>query len=66
MTTETTPPAAPAGPHTLARQRRHRSAVRFWTRYRTHHTGLAGLTALALFALVALTTPPLPDPRAGR
>ncbi|MEU0966848.1 ABC transporter permease [Streptomyces sp. NPDC005917] len=63
MTTEATPPApeagAPeiAGPHTLAWQRRRRSAVRFWRQYRTHHAGLVGLTALVLFALVALTAP---------
>ncbi len=56
MTTEATPPA-PAGPRTLAWQRRRRSAARFWRRYRTHRAGLVGLAALGLFALVALTAP---------
>lgn len=57
MTTEATPPPTQAGPRALAWQRRRRSAVRFWTRYRTHRSGLIGLTALALFALIALTAP---------
>ncbi|MFF0159176.1 ABC transporter permease [Streptomyces sp. NPDC005263] len=50
-------PATGSGPRRLARQRRRRSVVRFWTRYRTHHAGLVGLVALTLFALVALTAP---------
>ncbi|MEU0071203.1 ABC transporter permease [Streptomyces sp. NPDC006332] len=50
-------PATGAGPRRLARQRRRRSVVRFWTRYRTHRAGLVGLAALTLFALVALTAP---------
>ncbi|GGY90059.1 ABC transporter permease [Streptomyces poonensis] len=57
MTTEASPPAAPAGPRALARQRRRRAAVRFWRQYRTHRAGLVGLAALALFALLALTAP---------
>ncbi|MER7835549.1 ABC transporter permease [Streptomyces sp. NPDC096040] len=52
MTTDTAP-----GPRALAWQRRRRSAVRFWQRYRTHGAGLAGLAALLLFGLVALTAP---------
>ncbi|MBV1938028.1 ABC transporter permease [Streptomyces sp. BV286] len=50
-------PAAKAGPRALARQRRRASAARFWQRYRTHGSGLFGLAALALFALIALTAP---------
>ncbi|MFF0010208.1 ABC transporter permease [Streptomyces sp. NPDC005374] len=49
--------AGTAGPRALARQRRRRSAVRFWRSYRTHGAGLLGLGALVLFALVALTAP---------
>ncbi|MFF4312071.1 ABC transporter permease [Streptomyces sp. 900105755] len=52
MTAHTAP-----SPRALARQRRRRSVLRFWQRYRTHRAGLVGLTALALFALVALTAP---------
>ncbi|MFE1802548.1 ABC transporter permease [Streptomyces sp. NPDC059517] len=51
------PAPAKAGPRALARQRRRASAVRFWQRYRTHRSGLFGLAALTLFALVALTAP---------
>ncbi|MFF4209902.1 ABC transporter permease [Streptomyces sp. NPDC001796] len=68
MTTDTTPPGGPtrtdttapvakASPRTLARQRRRRSAARFWTHYRTHRAGLVGLAVLVLFAAVALTAP---------
>lgn len=57
MTTEATPEVTTAGPRALARQRRRRSAARFWRRYRTHHAGLLGLAALAVFALAALTAP---------
>jgi len=65
MTTEAPPPVAPseapspqkAGPRALAWQRRRRSAARFWQRYRTHRAGVFGLSALALFALIALTAP---------
>ncbi|MFF3907573.1 ABC transporter permease [Streptomyces sp. NPDC001848] len=68
MTTDTTPPGGPTptdttrpapkvSPRTLARQRRRRSAARFWARYRTHRAGLLGLAVLVLFALVALTAP---------
>ncbi|MEW2394656.1 ABC transporter permease [Streptomyces sp. NPDC046862] len=57
MTTEANPEVAKAGPRALARQRRRRSAARFWKRYRTHRAGLLGLAALALFALAALTAP---------
>ncbi|MFF7166107.1 ABC transporter permease [Streptomyces sp. NPDC008086] len=62
MTNETTTTpagtkAGAAGPRALAWQRRRRSAVRFWQRYRTHRAGLVGLVGLALFALVALTAP---------
>ncbi|WP_432194789.1 ABC transporter permease [Streptomyces sp. bgisy027] len=49
--------ARAAGPRALARQRRRRSAVRFWKQYRTHRSGLVGLIALALFVLLALTAP---------
>lgn len=52
-----TAPAAAKGPRALARQRRRHSAARFWKQYRTHHTGVFGLAALALFALIALTAP---------
>lgn len=48
---------AAASPRTLARQRRRRSAVRFWRQYRTHRSGVLGLAVLVLFALVALTAP---------
>ncbi|WP_413759171.1 ABC transporter permease [Streptomyces sp. MMBL 11-3] len=51
------PVPAEAGPRALARRRRRASAARFWARYRTHRSGLFGLGALALFALVALTAP---------
>lgn len=59
MTTEATPPpqAAKASPRALARQRRRHSAARFWKQYRSHRAGLFGLTALVLFALIALTAP---------
>ncbi len=59
MTTGTTTDtkAGAAGPRALARQRRRRSALRFWQQYRTHRAGLVGLVGLALFALVALTAP---------
>ncbi len=57
MTTDTPAHVTETGPRALARQRRRRSAVRFWTRYRTHRAGLLGLAALILFALVALTAP---------
>ncbi|MEU2425891.1 ABC transporter permease [Streptomyces sp. NPDC007851] len=53
---ESEPPGA-AGPRALARRRRRASAVRFWRQYRTRRAGLAGLTALVLFAVVALTAP---------
>ncbi|WP_221360050.1 ABC transporter permease [Streptomyces beigongshangae] len=56
-TTDPDEPMAKAGRRALARQRRRASAVRFWTRYRTHRSGLLGLAALALFTLVALTAP---------
>lgn len=49
--------AAQPGPRALARQRRRRSAARFWRQYRTHRAGLLGLAALVLFALAALTAP---------
>lgn len=55
MTTETK--AKALGPRALARQRRRRSAVRFWNQYRTHRAGLVGLIALAVLALLALTAP---------
>ncbi|MEU6278011.1 ABC transporter permease [Streptomyces populi] len=48
---------AQAGPRSLARQRRRRSAARFWKQYRTHRAGVLGLAALGLFALIALTAP---------
>ncbi|MFE9093881.1 ABC transporter permease [Streptomyces sp. NPDC007264] len=57
MTGEATPPAAQADSRALARQRRRRSAARFWARYRTHRAGLVGLAVLVLFTLVALTAP---------
>ncbi|MFG2440178.1 ABC transporter permease [Streptomyces sp. NPDC048508] len=56
-TTEATPQTVPSSPRTLARQRRRRSAVRFWKQYRTHRAGVFGLAALALFGLIALTAP---------
>lgn len=61
MTTEATPQdqaqAAKTSPRALARQRRRHSAARFWKQYRSHRAGLFGLTALVLFALIALTAP---------
>ncbi|MFJ3661775.1 ABC transporter permease [Streptomyces sp. NPDC090119] len=53
MTSSTTAP----GPQALARQRRLRSAARFWRQYRTHRAGLLGLAALVVFTLLALTAP---------
>ncbi|MEV2213053.1 ABC transporter permease [Streptomyces sp. NPDC050997] len=50
-------PVTGSGPGRLAWQRRRRSLVRFWTRYRTHRAGVVGLVALAVFALAALTAP---------
>ncbi|AVH56177.1 ABC transporter permease [Streptomyces dengpaensis] len=57
MTTEATPQVAKASPRTLAWQRRRHSAARFWKQYRSHRAGVFGLTALGLFALVALAAP---------
>ncbi|MCT7355933.1 ABC transporter permease [Streptomyces sp. 15-116A] len=65
MTTEngtTTPDqrkavAVTVRPRALARQRRRRSAARFWREYRTHRAGVFGLGALLLFALLALAAP---------
>ncbi|MET7703431.1 ABC transporter permease [Streptomyces sp. NPDC005485] len=50
-------PTAARSPRALAWQRRRHSAARFWKQYRTHHAGVFGLAALALFALIALTAP---------
>ncbi|TLS40242.1 ABC transporter permease [Streptomyces montanus] len=57
MATETTARGTKTSPRALARQRRRRSAARFWKQYRTHRAGLFGLAALALFGLIALTAP---------
>jgi peptide/nickel transport system permease protein len=57
MTAEAPPRPARPSPRTLARQRRRRSAARFWKRYLTHRAGVLGLAALCLFALIALTAP---------
>ncbi|MFJ7074978.1 ABC transporter permease [Streptomyces sp. NPDC098781] len=58
MTTAPTPDTGrKAGPRALARQRRRRSAARFWKQYRTHRAGVVGLAALTLFALIALSAP---------
>ncbi|QKW09508.1 ABC transporter permease [Streptomyces sp. NA04227] len=50
-------PRPPAGPRSLAWQRRRRSVSRFWRQYRAQRAGLAGLVLLLLFAAVALTAP---------
>ncbi|MFF3409977.1 ABC transporter permease [Streptomyces sp. NPDC002742] len=57
MTAEAPPRAARPGPRALARQRRRRSAARFWKQYRTHRAGVCGLAALGLFVLIAVTAP---------
>ncbi|MFF3616495.1 ABC transporter permease [Streptomyces sp. NPDC002580] len=57
MTAGAPPRPARPSPRALARQRRRRSAARFWKRYRTHRAGVLGLAALSLFALIALTAP---------
>ncbi|MGW2211967.1 ABC transporter permease [Streptomyces sp. NPDC001781] len=50
-------PVARSGPRALARQRRWRSANRFWRRYRAHRAGVTGLAALVLLAVTALAAP---------
>jgi peptide/nickel transport system permease protein len=57
MTAGAPPRPARPSPRALARQRRRRSAARFWKRYRAHRAGVLGLAALSLFALIALTAP---------
>ncbi|MEV8034193.1 ABC transporter permease [Streptomyces sp. NPDC086182] len=57
MTAEAPPRAARPGPRALARQRRRRSAARFWKQYRSHRAGVCGLAALGLFVLIAVTAP---------
>ncbi|MFD7867037.1 ABC transporter permease [Streptomyces sp. NPDC057682] len=74
MTTESVPASAPdaeaptpeeresaaaKSPRALARARKRRSLVRFWTAYRSHRGGLWGLAGLVLIAVIALLAPVL-------
>lgn len=60
--TTTAPAAAPLSARQITRRRRALAWRRNWAEFRRHRSGLAGLTILGAFVLVAVLAPVLADP----
>jgi len=60
--TDSPPTAAPLSAAALTRRRRAASLRRNWALFRSHRSGLFGLTLLLLFVLLAVCAPLLVDP----